>query len=59
MKDQPKVEFAKNTLPIGCGFRDAQYNLQQGREIPTYGRKDEIINLWFTHDGSQFLNGGA
>ena len=41
------------------GFRDTRHNSQQGRKIPTYVRKDKIINLWFTHDANKFLDSRA
>lgn len=59
MKDQPKLEFAKVTPPICHGSRDAQYNSQQGRKIPTHGRKDKVINLQFIHDSKKLLDSGA
>jgi len=58
-ENQVKVEFAKDTLPIYRGRRDAQHNLQQGGEIPAHGKEDEIINLWFTHDSAKFFDSGA
>ena len=45
LKNQPKVELAKDTPFICYGGRDALHDLQQGREVPAHGREDEIINL--------------
>ena len=59
LKNQPKVEHAKETPPICYGKRDAQYNLQQGGEVPTHGREDKIVNLRFTHDGAKFFDSEA
>ena len=56
---QVKVEFAKDAAPICRSKRDAQHNMQQGGEIPTYGKEDEIVNLWFTHYGTKFFDSGA
>ena len=58
-KNQAKVEFAKDTLPICRSKRDAQHSLQQRGEIPTYGREDEIVNLQVTYDGTKFFDSGA
>ena len=56
---QVKVEFAKDAAPICRSKRDAQHNMQQGGEIPTYGKEDEIVSLWFTHYGTKFFDSGA
>jgi len=53
-KNQAKVKFAKDAPHICRSNKDTQHNLQQREEIPTHGREDEIINLWFTHDGTKF-----
>ena len=53
-KNQVEVEFAKDAPPICRSKKDAQHNLQQGREIPTHGREDKIINLRFTHGGTKY-----
>ena len=58
-ENQAKVEFAKDAPSICRRKRDALHNLQQRREILTYGREDEIVNLRFTHYGTEFFDSGA
>ena len=54
-----KVKLPKDTPPICLGGRDAHHDLQQRRKIPTHGREDVVINLWFSHYSNKFLNNGA
>ena len=53
------VQLAKNT-PMLCRVkRNTQQSLNQGRKIPTHGRKDKSVNFKFTYDCAKLFKSGA